>query len=311
LNSRTAVPAALTTTNAIYIQEQLRFNKFIVLLSLRNEWFKDITNNESPGELSFTNIKLLPRIGITYEITKNINVYATYLEGFQPQSNTVTLMPNTGSFFQTSKSAALFKPLISDLKEVGAKANFFKGKIQVTSALYEINQKNLLQSADIPAFPDSLITRGGERSRGFEIDVAGFILPNWQINASYSYIDSRITEDRDPTLINARKQNTPYNSANLWTRYNFAKNTKLKDLGLGLGLQHSGNKVPWFTRAFKVPGYTTMDMALYYTPTKSNMQLALNVNNVFNTTYWMGAQSYLRLFPGAPRNVMLTATYKF
>ncbi len=311
LNSRTAVPAALTTTNAIYIQEQLRFNKFIVLLGLRNEWFKDITNNESPGELSFTNIKLLPRIGITYEITKNINVYATYLEGFQPQSNTVTLMPNTGSFFQTSKSAALFKPLISDLKEVGAKANFFKGKIQVTSALYEINQKNLLQSADIPAFPDSLITRGGERSRGFEIDVAGFILPNWQINASYSYIDSRITEDRDPTLINARKQNTPYNSANLWTRYNFAKNTKLKDLGLGLGLQHSGNKVPWFTRAFKVPGFTTMDMALYYTPTKSNMQLALNVNNVFNTTYWMGAQSYLRLFPGAPRNVMLTATYKF
>ena len=311
LNSRTAVPAALTTTNAIYIQEQLRFNKFIVLLSLRNEWFKDITNNESAGELSFTNVKLLPRIGITYEITKNINVYATYLEGFQPQSNTVTLMPNTGSFFQTSKSAALFKPLISDLKEVGAKANFFKGKIQVTSAVYEINQKNLLQSADIPAFPDSLITRGGERSRGFEIDVAGFILPNWQINASYSYIDSRITEDRDPTLINARKQNTPYNSANLWTRYNFAKNTKLKDLGLGLGLQHSGNKVPWFTRAFKVPGYTTMDMALYYTPTKSNMQLALNVNNVFNTTYWMGAQSYLRLFPGAPRNVMLTATYKF
>ena len=311
LNSRTAVPAALTTTNAIYIQEQLRFNKFIVLLGLRNEWFKDITNNESPGELSFTNVKLLPRIGITYEITKNINVYVTYLEGFQPQSNTVTLMPNTGSFFQTSKSAALFKPLISDLKEVGAKANFFKGKIQVTSALYEINQKNLLQSADIPAFPDSLITRGGERSRGFEIDVAGFILPNWQINASYSYIDSRITEDRDPTLINARKQNTPYNSANLWTRYNFAKNTKLKDLGLGLGLQHSGNKVPWFTRAFKVPGFTTMDMALYYTPTKSNMQLALNVNNVFNTTYWMGAQSYLRLFPGAPRNVMLTATYKF
>ena len=52
-------------------------------------------------------------------------------------------------------------------------------------------------------------------------------------------------------------------------------------------------------------------MALYYTPAKSSMQLALNVNNVFNTTYWIGAQSYFRLFPGAPRNVMLTATYRF
>ena len=35
------------------------------------------------------------------------------------------------------------------------------------------------------------------------------------------------------------------------------------------------------------------------------------VNNIFDTTYWIGAQNYLRLFPGAPRNFMLTATYKF
>jgi iron complex outermembrane receptor protein len=54
-----------------------------------------------------------------------------------------------------------------------------------------------------------------------------------------------------------------------------------------------------------------MDMAFYYTPAKASMQLALNINNVFDTTYWIGAQNYLRLFPGAPRNFMLTATYKF
>jgi iron complex outermembrane receptor protein len=52
-------------------------------------------------------------------------------------------------------------------------------------------------------------------------------------------------------------------------------------------------------------------MALYYNPGKSNMQLALNINNVTNKTYWIGAQNYLRLFPGAPRNVMMSATYKF
>lgn len=311
MNSRTAVPSALTTNNAIYIQEQFRWNKFIVLLSLRQEWFKDITNYEAPNELTFKNNNVLPRIGLTYAVTKNINVYGTYLEGFQPQSNTVTLMPNTGSFFQTSKSAAQFKPLISDLKELGVKATVWKGRLNVNAAVYEINQKNLLLNANIPAFPDSLVTRGAERSKGFEIDAAGYIIPNWQINASYSYIDAVIVEDNDPTLKGARKQNTPYNSANLWTRYNFANGTKLKDIGVGLGLQHSGDKVPWFSRAFKTPAYTIMDMALYYNPAKTTMQLALNVNNVFNTTYWLGAQSYLRLFPGAPRNVMLTATYRF
>lgn len=311
MNVRTAVPSALTTTNAGYVQEQLSWNKFILLLSLRQEWFKDITNYKAPNEFSFTNNKLLPRVGLTYAVTRNINVYGTYLEGFQPQSNTVTLMPNTGSFFWTTKSAAQFKPLISDLKELGVKAFVLKGKMQVNAAVYEINQKNLLLNANLPAFPDSLTTRGAERSRGFEIDVAGYVLPNWQVNASYSYIDAVIVEDNDEALKGARKQNTPYNSANVWTRFNFPLNTKLKDIGIGAGLQYNGDRIPWFSRDFKTPAYTIMDLALYYSPGKRNIQLACNVNNVLDKRYWMGAQNYLRLFPGAPRNMMLTVTYRF
>lgn len=310
MNVRTALPAALTTTNAIYIQEQLQWNKWTVLLSLRQEWFKDITNHRSPGEMSFTNKVLLPRIGITYALHKNINVYGTYLKGFQPQANTVTLMPNTGAFFNTSKSASAFAPLESDLAEAGMKTVLMNGKLSVNAAVYKIRQKNLLINANVPAFPDSLTTRGGERSLGFEMDIAGFILPNWQINASYSYIDAIITSDKDASLAGLRKQNTPLHSGNIWTRYNFKGNV-LKDIGIGMGVQHNGSMVPWFTRAFKIPAYTLLDLAFYYTPGKSNMQLALNINNVANTTYWMGGQNYLRLFPGVPRNIMLTATYKF
>lgn len=311
MNARTAIPSALTTTHSIYIQEQLKWNKLTVLLGLRQEWFKDITNYKAPNELSFTNNKLLPRIGITYAVNKNISVYGTYLEGYQPQSNTVTLLPNTGNFFWTAQSASRFKPLISDLKELGVKSTVWNGKLNINAAVYEINQQNLLLNANLPAFPDSLITRGAQRSRGFELDIAGYLLPNWQINASYSYIDATIVTDNDKTLEGARTQNTPKNSANLWTRYNFVKGTALKDIGIGLGLQHNGSRIPWFTRAFEVPAYTVFDMALYYTPGKSNMQLSLNMNNVFNKTYWLGAQTYTRLFPGAPRNVMLTATYRF
>lgn len=311
MNARTAIPSALTTTHSIYIQEQLKWNKLTVLLGLRQEWFKDITNYKAPNELSFTNNKLLPRIGITYAVHKNISVYGTYLEGYQPQSNTVTLLPNTGNFFWTAQSASRFKPLISNLKELGVKSTVWNGKLNINAAVYEINQQNLLLNANLPAFPDSLITRGAQRSRGFELDIAGYLLPNWQINASYSYIDATIVTDNDKTLEGARTQNTPKNSANLWTRYNFVKGTALKDIGIGLGLQHNGSRIPWFTRAFEVPAYTVFDMALYYTPGKSNMQLSLNMNNVFNKTYWLGAQTYTRLFPGAPRNVMLTATYRF
>ncbi|WP_264529921.1 TonB-dependent siderophore receptor [Flavobacterium sp. N502540] len=307
LNVRTALPPALTTTNAIYIQDQVQWERFTILLGLRQEWFKDITNYKSNNELTVKKSALLPRIGVTYAVNNQINVYTTYLEGYQPQSNTVSLMPQTSSL----PAGILFDPLESNLKELGLKATFFNNSVSFNAAVYEINQRNILMNANDPINPDLLVTRGAERSRGFECDIAGFITADWQINASYSYIDAKITNDRDPSLIGAQKQNTPKNSANLWTRYNFNSDSALKDLGIGFGMQYQSSKVPWFTRAFTLPDFTVFDAALYYKPNKSNMQIALNAGNLFNKTYWLGAQNYLRLFPGAPRNFSLTVTYKF
>lgn len=307
LNVRTALPEALTTTNAIYIQDQIQWEKFTFLLGLRKEWFEDITNYESNNELTVKKEALLPRIGITYAINKIINVYTTYLEGYQPQSNTVTLMPQTGSL----PAGSLYDPLESNLKEVGLKTSFMNNTMSFNAAVYEINQRNILMNANDPIQPDLLVTRGSERSRGLECDLAGYITPNWQINASYSYIDAIITNDSNATLIGERKQNTPKNSANLWTRYNFNSDSALKDLGVGFGMQYQSSKIPWFTRAFTLPDFTVFDAALYYKPNKSNIQIAINAGNLFNRTYWLGAQNYLRLFPGAPRNISLTLTYKF
>ncbi len=220
-------------------------------------------------------------------------------------------MPSTGNFLWTEKSAAAFKPLESDLKELGVKADVFKNRMSLTASVYQINQKNILMNANDPTNPDLLVQRGADRSSGFEVDLAGYLLTNWQVNASYSYVDATIIMDKDASLIGQRKENTPRHSANLWTRYNFGAKSVLKDLGVGLGVQHSGSKVPWFVRTFEVPAYTLLDMAIYYTPAKSNVQVSINMNNVTNETYWTGAQTYLRLFPGAPRNMMLTMNYKF
>ncbi|WP_166922266.1 TonB-dependent siderophore receptor [Flavobacterium poyangense] len=307
LNVRTALPSALTTTNAIYIQDHIQWEKFTFLLGLRKEWFEDITNYETNNELTVKKSALLPRIGVTYAINHAVNIYTTYLEGYQPQSNTTSLMPQTGSL----AGGSLFDPLESNLKEFGLKATFFNNRMNFNAAIYEINQHNILMNANDPANPDLLVTRGAERSRGFECDLAGYITPDWQINVSYSYIDAKITNDHNTSLIGARKQNTPKNSANLWTRYNFAADSALKDLGIGFGMQYQSSKIPWFTRDFTLPDFTLFDAALYYKPNKTNMQIALNAGNLLNKTYWLGAQNYLRLFPGAPRNFSLTVTYKF
>ncbi|MBE4949074.1 TonB-dependent siderophore receptor [Chryseobacterium culicis] len=306
LNAVTSLPSALTTTHAAYIQHLLTWKKFKILSGIRQEWFQDITSYKESNESSFKNNKLLYRLGITYSLTENINLYGTYLTGYQPQSNTVTLMPNTSNL---TGSAARFKPLTSDLKELGIKAQLF-GRISLNLAVYEIKQRNILINANNPSEPDELIQRGADRSRGFEAEFSGHILPQWHIYGGYSYIDAKILDDSNLDLIGKRKENNSKNSVTIWTRYNFSNIEFLKDFGIGAGVLYQSSKIPWFTRSFELPAYTTIDAALYYTPAKT-VQLSFNLNNITNKVYWIGAQNYLRLFPGTPRNYLLTATYKF
>lgn len=182
--------------------------------------------------------------------------------------------------------------------------------MNVSMSIYEINQKNILVNANNPAEPDQLIQRGADRSRGFETELTGYILPYWHLYAGYSFIDAKVVDDSDAALIGLSKENTSKNSFNVWTRYNFSRIHALNDFGIGAGVLYQSKKIPWYTRSFELPAYTTLDMAIYYSVPLTKLQLALNINNITNTTYWVGAQNYLRLFPGAPRNYLFTATYK-
>ncbi len=307
ITSEFAIPANLTTSNGIYIQNQFKIGKFSALLNLRYDWYEDIFDYKSNNEQSFKNEAFIPRIGLTYEATKAISVYASYVEGFQPQSNTVTLSPATEDFFWAG-SPASFDPLESNNIEFGSKGEFLGGKLTVNAAVYQITQKNLLQQD--PNDETVLTERGEQRSRGFEWDLTGYVLPNLQLSASYAFIDAEIIEDDDPTLIGERIGGAPEHSANFWGRYDFMQGS-LKNVGVGLGMIYRGDRLSWYGDRIVLPSYTVFDAAVYYRPTGMDMQIALKLNNLFDETYWNGALNATRVFPGAPRNVLLTTTYKF
>lgn len=308
--SQFEIPANLTTTDAIYIQNQFKVGKFTALLNLRYEWFNDIFDFEG-NEQEFEDNAFLPRIGFTYELNNNLNVYATYVEGFQPQTNTVTLSPASQGFFWAG-SPGDFDPLESDLFEVGLKGTFFNGKVQGNLALYDINQRNVLVGD--PFDIENLMTIGEQRSRGLEWDVTGYVLPNLQLTASYAYTDTEVLEHADEEFVGQRIGGAPEHNANFWGRYDFDI-AALKGFGIGFGVQYSGDKFSWFETAaanrLLLPDYTVLDGAIYYQPENSNIQLTLKVNNITDETYWAGALNQFRLAPGAPRNYLLTATYKF
>ncbi len=301
------IPANLSTSSGIYIQNQFKLGKLSALVNFRYEWFTDIFDYKGE-EQEFKNEAFIPRIGLSYELNNQMNVYATYLEGYQPQSNTVSLSPATEGFFW-SASPAQFDPLESSLYEVGFKGELLKGKAVINFAMFDITQKNILIGDDIYDL-ENLKTRGKQRSRGFETDFSGFLTPNFQVVASYAYTDAKILEDQEVSLIGERVGGAAKHSANLWGRYDFKSNT-LKGLGLGLGVQYSGDKYSWYSNRLLLPSYTVFDAAIYYKPIKTGIQLTLKMNNLLDNTYWLGALNSFRLAPGAPRNVLLNATYKF
>ncbi|WP_109299388.1 TonB-dependent receptor [Aquimarina sp. AU474] len=310
--SQFEIPANLTTSDGIYIQNQFKIGKFSALLNLRYEWFTDIFDYDGRNEEEFKTNAIVPRLGLTYEVTKDISAYATYLEGFQPHTNTVSLSPTAEGFFWAA-SPSRFDPLESSLIEVGAKGEFLNGKIFANIAFFEVTQKNIILGDIFD--PDNLTTRGEQRSRGFEMDISGYILPNFQLIASYGYNDAEIVEDFIEDFVGERIGGAPEHNANFWGRYDFMNKT-LKGIGIGFGAQYIDERYTWYNPSYNtarvlLPEYTVFDGAVYYKPNNTNMQLTLKINNLFNDTYWLGGLSPSRLGPGAPRNILLNATYIF
>ena len=302
-------PMYFSTNSAYFMNQMELWNRLIFNIGLRQEWYTDKNFYKRRNEETVKQNKFLVRAGLMYKATKNINAYASYIEGFQMQTDAYLGYDgfrrdmNTGQYVREA-----FKPKTTRMYEFGAKTEWLKGKLHASIAYYDIKQNNILTYDDTVynGAVDELMTEGGtERNKGLEIDVMGRILPNWLVNAGYAYNDSKVTDQRRGTY---RKDNAPKHTFNLWTRFD-VKEGFFKNLGVGAGLNYSAEKISWQEPDLVLPDYTIVDAAVYYKI--KDMQLSFNINNIFNKTYWLGAFNYPRLFPGTPRNVMFTVRYTF
>ena len=302
-------PMYFSTNSAYFMNQMELWNRLIFNIGLRQEWYTDKNFYKRKNEETVKQNKFLVRAGLMYKATKNINAYASYIEGFQMQTD--AYLGYDGFRRRLSDGKIVrdpFKPKTTRMYEFGAKTEWLEGKLHASIAYYDIKQNNILTYDDTVynGAVDELMTEGGtERNKGLEIDVMGRILPNWLVNAGYAYNDSKVTDQRRGTY---RKDNAPKHTFNLWTRFD-VKEGFFKNLGVGAGLNYSAEKISWQEPDLVLPDYTIVDAAVYYKI--KDMQLSFNINNIFNKTYWLGAFNYPRLFPGTPRNVMFTVRYTF
>lgn len=285
--------------NGVYLQDHIKWGRLQALIGVRYDTYTDWDNYTKEDEVKVKQNSFLPRLGLTYTLNPNINLYGTYVQGYNPQTASVLSNPDAGGPFD---------PLESSMIEIGGKSSWFKEDLIVTLSLYKIQQKNTLYSANDSSNVDLMRQIGEEESKGIEIDLNGRITRQWSLSAAYTYNDAHITESPITTEIGRQKPNTPKQQGNIWTRYNFINGT-LKDFGVALGTNFVTTRNVSLNVTQTLPGYVLMNAALYYNINKFKIQL--NANNVTNKTYWVGGYDYIRLFPGAPKNWLLTLGYSF
>lgn len=290
-------------SNGLYVQEQLKWNRWQLLLGARMEWFTDVVQKKDGSEERTHQHAFIPRVGVIYSLLPALNLYGTWLRGFDPQSVAVQSNPAAGGPFE---------PMRSELWEVGAKGEWFGGRLSTTLSLFRLTQRNELYNAGIVGEPERMVPVGKETSRGVEIDVAGQLLPFWSVVANYSYNVAKITEaPADTKDLNLQRPGTPKHAGNLWTKI-VIPHGALRHLGIGIGTNFVSERLGQVgrrTHAIPYPGYALLNAALYYKV--QEVQLQLNVNNVFDKHYFIAGYDRLRSFPGTPRNVSISATYRF
>lgn len=292
-------------SHGVYVQEQIDISIVKLLVGLRQEWFTEILNKETTKEISRQTSAFIPRVGLVVEASENINLYSTWVKGFQPQGANIQSDPD--------RYGGPFDYMKSELYEVGLKTEWFNKRLSATLAIFKITQENSLEQSPKAGKADWRVPVD-EESNGFELDVAGQILPNFSVVANYAYTDARIVKLKEEGTIkdlNVQRPSTPRHAANLWTKYIF-ENGSLKGLGAGIGVSYASERLGQVGRratAASYPDYTLLNAVLYYKV--KDVQLQLNVNNVLNRTYWISGYDNLRNFPGAPRNINASVTYRF
>ncbi|MFK8333213.1 TonB-dependent siderophore receptor [Pseudomonas sp. BJa5] len=283
-------------TWAAFVQDQVALTERLkVLAGVRFERFEHDYDNYLPNSTSWeaADNALTPRLGLIYDLTDTLAVYANTARSFKPNSG-------------ASRQGDGFDPEKGKSYEVGLKWEALERQLSVDAAVYQITKENVL-TLD-PVDPLYSVAAGEVRSRGLDLNVAGNLTPEWRVIGGYAYVDAEVTEDNS-LASGTRLANIPRNSFSLLNTYEFLDGAA-KGLGLGMGVKYVDDRAGQTSAStYTMERYSVVDLLSFY-QLNEHVRLNLDVKNVFNKGYDEGAfNTYV--YPGAPRTVQAGVAYTF
>lgn len=225
--------------------------------------------------------------------------------------------------------------------EIGAKADLFGGGLSITGAVFQTKTKNARATSDA----GTIAFIGERRIRGVELGFNGNITDEWNVFGGYTYLDAKIIDGGFTALTVAangaaaattvavpsantgkRFPQTAKHSFTLWTNYKVTE-----ALSIGGGAFYSSRVYGGYgddrrasqtsagvvtvtpitrTLARAVPSYWRFDARLGY-KVNDNIDLAVNVQNLTDKTYFSNVYTSHYATIAAGRSAFATLSFKY
>jgi len=276
----------VATIAAGYVQDQVELTKhWQAIMGVRYDRFEvDFLNNRN-AQTTATNDNLVsPRGGLIYKPFDNFSLYTNY---------SIAYVPRAGEQLASlTLSNATLKPEEFRNYEVGTKWDI-RPDLSATLAFYQLDRLNALATDPNNSALSFLVD--GQRTRGIELGLSGNITDAWKITGGYAYQNGEITKSiSSSALAGATLAQVPEHTFSLWNRYDFTPNW-----GVGLGSVYRSKMFAATDNLVTLPGFLRFDAAVYYKVNK-NIQLQVNVENLFDKKYYASANSNTNITPGSP-----------
>ena len=103
----------------------------------------------------------------------------------------------------------------------------------------------------------------------------------------------------------ARVGQVPHQTLSLWNNYQV-----LPKLAAGLGVLYRTDMYAAIDNTVTLPGYTRADAGVFLSLTR-DLRLQVNIENLFDATYFANADSNTNISPGSPRAFRVALTSRF
>jgi len=278
-----------------YLQDQIKFGGFTLVLSGRNDWVSTSQGDRALGTtlVNREDSKFSGRAGLIYNFDNGLAPYVSYATSYNPVVG-------------TNAANQLLLPETGEQAEVGLKfqPNGFDGHF--TIAAFDLKRQNAL-TTDPNNF--MLQNQNGEvTSRGIELEAVANVAPGLKVIGAFTTYDLFISKDLDPALLGRAPTNTPQQMASGWADYTFQEGP-LRGFGFGGGVRYIGPSFANTANTLVVPSVVLGDAAVHYE--WQSWRAALNVVNLTDEIYVASCASAASCFYGDRRRVTASLGYKW